>query len=136
MNIILIFVVSFALILTFMYFFLRFKSRFTVIRINEFSMWPTLKPGQIRVMDRHFKRFLINNIYVYLSPITLNDDEYYVINRLKKFRNTEDGLYFEGDNLIDSHDSRHYGYVNQSAVLGELVTWRFVLNLVCSGGKI
>jgi signal peptidase I len=105
-----------------------FFRRFTVLRINGASMFPTLKDGQIRVLDRkidlteiyeHNINQYTNRIYVYESPSGLP-----VIKRLIYISYTAFGKYFwfEGDNPEHSEDSRHYGFVQQEHIYGELVT--------------
>jgi signal peptidase I len=108
------------------YLFLR---RFTVIRINGASMFPTLKHGQIKLLDRLIVRELetcthdnvdnyTNRIYVFQSP-----DGTIVIKRLVYVSVNTNGkdFWFEGDNPPESHDSRHYGFVRIGDIYGELV---------------
>lgn len=108
-----------------------FSRRFTVLRINGNSMFPTLKNGQFRLMDRRIKlseitpynmTSYISRVYVYENPIGLP-----VIKRLVNVAFTGFGHYywFEGDNPEHSEDSRHYGFVQEENIYGEMITdWK------------
>jgi signal peptidase I len=113
-------------------FIFLFVRRFTIVRINGDSMFPTLKDGQIRLVDRLF-------IQENLSKIPSNVDDYtdriyilqsptgrIVIKRLIYISVNTMGMdfWFEGDNHEHSEDSRHYGFVRSGDILGELVDFK------------
>ena len=84
-------------------------------------MYPTLKHGRIvLIMKRPISPFklVIGKIYIYKSP-----DGYPVIKRLLsvEFIKGEAYLWFEGDNIGNSRDSRFYGYVKMEELEGILV---------------
>jgi hypothetical protein len=109
-----------------------FVRRFTIVRINGDSMYPTFKDGQIRLLDRKFisenldqierdTEPFLNRIYVYQSPTGS-----VVIKRLVYISMNTMGLnfWFEGDNADNSEDSRHYGFVRSGDIYGELVDFK------------
>jgi signal peptidase I len=109
------------------YLFLR---RYTIIRINGDSMFPTLKHGQFRLLDRKFFRETVHKItysntskftgriYVFQSPtgtIVIKRLIYISVNSLGY------DFWFEGDNPPHSEDSRHYGFVREGDIYGEII---------------
>lgn len=108
-----------------------FLTRFSIIMISGNSMYPTYKNGRFVIADRRAtpsmvldfdKKCNVGRVFIYTSP-TGNT----VIKRLTHIKTGEFGIYalwFEGDNSEHSMDSRAYGYVNPSDVLGEVVTVR------------
>lgn len=110
-----------------------FSRRFTIVRINGNSMLPTFKHGQIRVVDRKYinvyykdiikngMSVLTNKIFVIYTPSNV-----YAIKRLKYVSETPAGIYywFEGDNADNSEDSRHYGFLQQDDIIGEVITFK------------
>ena len=110
-----------------------FSRRFTIVRINGNSMLPTFKHGQIRVVDRKYldvyfhevikngMSVLTNKIFVIHTPKGV-----FAIKRLKYVSETTAGIYFwfEGDNADNSEDSRHYGFLQQDDIIGEVITFK------------
>ncbi len=96
-----------------------FVSKFTLIRVNGFSMHPTLKHGQFYLMNRDVIDFELNHIYVIDSPTGVP-----AIKRLKDIKNNDGEilLWFEGDNKKDSIDSRNFGYLYGANVIGKVIT--------------
>ena len=98
-------------------FFLSFSPVQNFIVRGE-SMRPTLLPGQKVLVNRLNYIFLkpkIGDIVVVKSP----EDGRMVIKRIDK---VEDGKYFVvGDNLKKSTDSRVFGAVSKSAIIGKVI---------------
>jgi phage repressor protein C with HTH and peptisase S24 domain len=94
-----------------------FFSRYSIGRIRENSMFPTLKPGQIVAVDRRFK-IIKQQIYAFESPIPYS--ERVLVKRLKKYA-LNGYCWFEGDNPKESRDSRHFGFIAEHDIVGEVV---------------
>lgn len=99
-------------------FLLTWKYLFEIVVFDGDSMYPTLKDGQLILIQKSFLRYDINNIYIYKSPDGLE-----VVKRLKNNRE-DDALFFEGDNKNFSRDSRHYGFVTENNIIGKVIYWR------------
>lgn len=110
-----------------------FFRKFIVIRVNQRSMYPTLKDGQVRLVDRRYDPTYIRGIedmdtlkgriFVIWSP-----DGLPIIKRLtyvSQSNNPE--FWFEGDNPDESMDSRQYGFLQAEGFIGELVPWKDVI---------
>lgn len=107
-----------------------FLHHFTLIRIKGDSMSPTLLNGQFKLVDRKIhpkyislfgNKIPLGTILVYNSP-----DNYAVVKRLKQkaqVTNTETFYWFEGDNHDNSKDSRHYGFVSEDRIFGEVISF-------------
>lgn len=108
-----------------------FFRRFTVIKINGRSMYPTLKPGQLRLMDRKFNSadiphfddldYMENRIFVMWSPTGLPIIKR--LTRIDQFINHRE-YFVEGDNPDESLDSRQHGTLRKEGFIGELVGLR------------
>jgi len=103
------------------------KNEYTIIRVNGWSMNPTLKHGQLYLLTRsmddwYYGGLEVGRIYVICPPHTGHNS----IKRLKsiKHNSTSGGFYlwFEGDNKEDSIDSRNYGFLRETDVIGRVVT--------------
>lgn len=110
-----------------------FSRRFTIVRINGNSMLPTFKHGQIRVVDReyldlYFHDVIKNGMSVLIGKIFVihTPKDVFAIKRLKCVSETSAGIYFwfEGDNADNSEDSRHYGFLQQDDIIGEVITFK------------
>ena len=83
-------------------------------------MYPTYTHGEILLARklRKDEKLIDGKVYVFYPPYN-DDPDYYVIKRL--FKHNNQGLFFVGDNLRDSYDSRRYGYVKRDTVKYVLV---------------
>lgn len=127
-------IVSIIVIILLTVFVFLFIRRFTIVKVNGDSMFPTFKDGQFRVVDSHFNwqyipKFdslegLENRIFVYMSPTGLP-----VIKRLiyVSYTRGESYYWFEGDNPDHSEDSRHYGFIRSGQIYGEVVGVKEIL---------
>ena len=80
-------------------------------------MNPTLKDGEVVLVDREPKKIEVGDIVVAKHPIEQISE---VVKRVAQIN--ERGHYFlVGDNLDDSNDSRHYGAVTREYIKGKVV---------------
>lgn len=91
---------------------------FPLVHVIGFSMYPTLKNGQLCLGRRVFRKSKckVGGVYVFRPPY--NSDEKYVVKRLVEAKDGK--YYFLGDNPEDSFDSRYYGYVDCTNVIAYL----------------
>lgn len=75
------------------------------------SMMPALNPGDIVISLR--KKPRVDDIVIFSRA----DRE--IIKRIKRIEHGD--YYVVGDNLLDSTDSRHYGFINKSDILGNIM---------------
>jgi len=81
------------------------------------SMNPTLKDGEVVLVDREASSINVGDIVVARQPIEQNSE---VVKRVARIN--ERGDYFlVGDNPDDSTDSRHYGAVTREYIKGKVV---------------
>lgn len=77
------------------------------------SMLPTLAPGRIIVARRGYKKIRVGDI------VLIAHDG---LEKIKRVELRADGrIYVTGDNSAASTDSRSFGWLSESAVLGRLV---------------
>lgn len=93
-----------------------FNKYYAFAIVNGFSMLPTFKNRDLLFIKR---KYLLEVDKVYL--IKFND--FVMLKRLAKIeassRNGRVYLYFLGDNVEDSWDSRYFGWCDISVVIGE-----------------
>ncbi len=81
------------------------------------SMNPTLKDGEIVLVDKAAETIEVGDIVVAKHPIEQNSE---LIKRVAQIN--EQGNYFlVGDNLQESNDSRHFGAVTRKYIKGKVV---------------
>ncbi|MCU0238155.1 MAG: nickel-type superoxide dismutase maturation protease [Pyrinomonadaceae bacterium] len=81
------------------------------------SMYPTLKNGDVVMIDKSAKEFEIEDIVLAKHPIEQSTE---IIKRIQKIN--ERGHYFlVGDNTHYSNDSRDYGAVTKEYIKGKVV---------------
>lgn len=81
------------------------------------SMSPTLKDGEVVLVDREFERIEVGDIVLAKHPV---ERETEVVKRVSNI--SERGHYFLlGDNPNDSQDSRDYGAVTREYIKGKVV---------------
>lgn len=83
-----------------------------VRRVRGSSMTPTLEPGDIVVAMR--RRLAVGMVVI------ARQEGREVIKRIERL--DTNSAYLVGDNRDDSTDSRHYGNVSKSAILGTIMT--------------
>lgn len=92
-----------------------FGSRYKYVCEGK-SMNPTLKDGETVLVDRAAS-IEVGDIVIVKHPIERNCE---LVKRIDRI--TERGDYFlVGDNLEDSHDSRHFGAVAKEYIKGKVV---------------
>lgn len=81
------------------------------------SMNPTLRGGEVVLVDREVPRVDIGDIVVVKHPVEQDSE---LIKRIQRIN--EHGHFFVvGDNLEDSNDSRHFGAVKREYIKGKVV---------------
>lgn len=115
----LLFVLLCGTIILTIWFFLKFF----VARVHGFSMHPNFKNGEFLIVKRKFT-LKLNNVYVFKDPegdICIKRLTNIIVGAFGEVQ-----CYFTGDNAEDSIDSRDYGLVRSSSVIGEVVKniWR------------
>ena len=81
------------------------------------SMNPTLKDGEIVLVDREAVQIEVGDIVIAKHPVEQISE---VVKRVARIN--ERGHYFLiGDNPEDSEDSRHYGAVTREYIKGKVV---------------
>jgi signal peptidase I len=94
---------------------MTFKFPFSHFIVSGNSMEPTLKEGQHVFSFNWFLKPKLKDIVVALV------DSRFIIKRVVKIKNEE--LFLEGDNKLMSTDSRNFGWVNKSQVIGIINLW-------------
>ena len=80
-------------------------------------MNPTLKDGEVVLVNRDAAEIAVGDIVVAKHPLEQNSE---VVKRVERIN--ERGHYFlVGDNPDDSTDSRHYGAVTREYIKGKVV---------------
>ena len=82
-------------------------------------MSPKLNPGQLVVATGWFKGIHPGQVYIFLQG---GKEKIKRVERVRKYK-----VFFIGDNLQYSSDSRHFGWIEKSAVLAKVV-WPLVHN--------
>ena len=85
---------------------------FLKFRIEETSMSPHLKPGDIVIILKS-KNIENNNVVV------VNQTGDYFVKRIKEIKG--DKVFLEGDNKKESIDSRKFGWVDKEDIIGKIV---------------
>lgn len=84
----------------------------TMRRVKGDGMYPTLEKGQL-LLIRHRSKLRINDIIVFM---------YDGVEKVKRICGMEgEFLYVLGDNPHYSTDSRQYGYIKRSSVVGTVI---------------
>ena len=87
--------------------------------VQENSMYPALKHNDLILIKQ---KFILKTNHIYL--IKLEDEDRHFVKRLVYIGTTKEGvlqLYFLGDNADESYDSRDFGYICPSSVIGEVI---------------
>ncbi len=84
--------------------------RFTV---HGNSMLPALRPGQDVLVSCWFFKLKVGDLVVFKK------DGKDMIKRVEKIRNSE--FFCQGDNKKKSTDSRHFGWIKISEIIGKVI---------------
>ena len=85
---------------------------FLKFRIEETSMSPYLKPGDIVIILKS-KNIENNNVVVF------DRSGDYFVKRVKKVKDNK--VFLEGDNKKESIDSRKFGWLDKKDIIGKIV---------------
>jgi phage repressor protein C with HTH and peptisase S24 domain len=88
-------------------------------RVVGNSMSPKLLPGQIIIASGLFKHIRAGQVYIF------SHDGKEKIKRVERL--SDDRIFFIGDNLDYSSDSRHFGWIRQAQVRAKVI-WPRVHN--------
>jgi len=84
-----------------------------VRRVVGESMTPCLKPGQLVIATSLFSRIQAGEVYIF---------RHQGLEKIKRLKiKDNDKLFFIGDNLSQSKDSRHFGLVDRQALLAKVI---------------
>ena len=104
-------------------------SLFRVVQVVGNSMFPTYRDGEILLAYTFFreKKLKVGDVVVFRPPYDMGEIKV-LIKRISMIDYDKDGdiiaLYFLGDNLNDSFDSRDYGFVCVNNVIAKLFDQR------------
>lgn len=90
---------------------------FVLLSIRGESMSPTLKPGQKVLVQKQWFFCKINTSEVIAFSHPLNGN--LLIKRVKKIENGK--YYVMGDNKQESTDSRDFGLISSSSIIGKVL---------------
>ena len=86
------------------------------------SMYPTYKDGEHLIsIPVSFKKIREGDVLIFRTPY---NEKRVVIKRVALKCTKTKELFFLGDNLADSYDSRNYGFVPYKYVLGKVTDQR------------
>lgn len=89
-----------------------------IVQIEGHSMLPTLSPGQLVLVSSLpylFSNPRIGDIVVFTHP----KENILYIKRLKKI--IDEKYFVVGDNHVDSHDSREFGFIERKDIVGKVI---------------
>lgn len=88
---------------------------FSVFKISDNSMKPTLKEGDYMIVNRWSRNFRTGDIIVF----TPYEKKLVFVKRINSMKN---GRFFVlGDNSSNSLDSRKFGWVGREKIIGKLI---------------
>jgi phage repressor protein C with HTH and peptisase S24 domain len=96
------------------------KSPIFLRQVKGWSMKPTLKPDKLVAVSRRLK---LKTGVIVVAKVDGRD----VVKRIAKLKH--DKVFLVGDNLINSHDSRNYGWLNQDKIIGRVIWPRLPLRV-------
>jgi len=96
--------------------------KYSINQVEGSSMYPTFYSGQW-ILVKKSATLTVDNVYVFDSPLGIP-----CLKRLHYIAvSPTDGklsLFFVGDNLEDSIDSRSFGFIDPSKVIGQVVKFK------------
>ena len=97
---------------------------FPTLEIDGNSMYPTFDDGEKTRCSRIFSRknLQVGDVYVYTRRAEDTGKKYLVVKRLQNIGTYEGTTYcfFLGDNLDNSLDSRHYGWIKSKQIIAKV----------------
>lgn len=84
-----------------------------------YSMYPTLDSFEVILVKKKKYDLEVGKVYIF----QMEEEAFPFIKRLAEI--SDEGLYFLGDNPDHSYDSRNFGYVSPSTVIGEAIKLKF-----------
>lgn len=101
------------------------NKHYKLMMISGFSMLPSLKNRELVIVKKDVTNVTVGSTYAFYNP-----DNLPCVKRLSKVlvspSNGKISLFFLGDNEADSIDSRSYGFIDYSKLIGEVnkIKWR------------
>ena len=101
---------------------------FPIVRVCGVSMYPTYKDGQIIICTRLFHEIKNGEVYLFEHPYRENR---ILIKRVVSQKGQQETLnsirqykyyFFLGDNLLNSSDSRDFGYVCETNIKAKVLS--------------
>ena len=103
-----------------------FVSKASLLGVNVYyipstSMYPTLKPGDLIIIDTWAYKLnmpAINDMVVFSTP---DRPAYTMVKRVTDASDDNHAFFLQGDNTRASQDSRHFGEIHRSLIQGRAV---------------
>lgn len=97
------------------------KGKYSFAIIDETSMLPVLRPGQIVLVELNCDDYYAGEIVVAKHPFS----DYLIVKQLNHVISygQEDKYFLVGVNQIESIDSRHFGPLTREHMVGKVVVW-------------
>lgn len=86
-----------------------------IFKVRDESMEPTLHSGDYVFVNKWHRKLNVGEIIVLRHPL----EGIYIVKRIKSIDNN--AIYVVGDNLNQSEDSRKFGSVDKSRLLGKVM---------------
>lgn len=107
------------------------------VQVIGSSMFPTYKDGEFLWASRVFsrKKLRVGDVMIFYAPYDMGECKI-LIKRIYDIKYNAKGnkpieIFFVGDNLDGSYDSRNYGYVPTKFLIGKIIQQRPKEELKC-----
>lgn len=86
---------------------------FKILRVAGHSMEPTIKAGSYILINQWIKKYKTGDI------VACNFENYIILKRIVQLNDSM--IQIHGDNLSDSLDSRTFGEISRSSLIGKVI---------------